>query len=81
MIFNTTIAIGRMRNTSKRRKARSDDWWYFYSEGEWGVGSGANFLRDQAAFENALQNFRREVLGKDEAYVHSARDVLVVVIP
>lgn len=73
MIFNTTRAIRRMRNTSKRRKVRSDDWWYFYSEGEWGVGSGANFLGDQAAIDNALQNFRWEVFGKDEAYVHSAR--------
>lgn len=41
----------------------------------------SNFPRDQVAFENALLKFRRELLGKHEAYVHSVRDALVVVIP
>ena len=42
---------------------------------------GSNFPGDQAAFDNALLNFRREHLGKHEAYVHSVRDALFVVIP
>lgn len=68
MVSDTEIALNRLRSTSKRRNVRRDRWVVFLLGGEWGVGRGANFPGDQAAFDNAVQHFRRGLLGKHEAY-------------
>lgn len=43
-------------------------WLYFYSGGSGVSVRRANLPGDQAAFDNALQYFLREVSGKHEAY-------------